>query len=513
MKKQMWRIALTCALALVGGVIALALVGCDVDTIKQAEVQGFRARGTQHTFHSEVVTNTNGTSMWVDSFPTLGIQVVGITNATVSFVGTIDASNWVAVEVVNVSTGAKVTSTTADGIFRLPVGDIRQVRCPISSWVGGTITVKGNAPSEASYALEDPQLAAGGEVVGIVRIQDANEDEIEVGPNGSLAVKQLLLRVDECESITSETVAGSTDVSGIATSTQHRGSGTNSIEFDKTGTSQAYAVISRTISAIDATDWARHSFIDYWIWITDAEQEPIDKVYVGLGTDINNYWYWESDDSDFNDGDWTHISHALGAVSGQVGVGADWEAITFWVLYVTLDNASDTLTNMRIDDITLERSDSVYVRDVDETGFSQTVDVNDISKGTQTNDVVITLDGEQIDVGGATATVTNTTGSGAISVSYAPGSAFWFESLTLHLSAAPSTSENITVTLNAGDGAAYDTVLVKEDLSDLGGGTEDLEYAPPNGPRLYESSDAIDVAWLNSDGRTWGLRITVRLAE
>jgi len=145
--------------------------------------------------------------------------------------------------------------------------------------------------------------------------------------------------------------------------------------------------------------------------------------------------------------------------------------------------------------------------------FTVTLDSEIVTvDATGQGDVPITLDSEQVDAGAATATVTNTTGSGAISVSYAPGSAFWFESVTLNLSAAPTTSENITVTLNAGDGTAYDTILYRDDLSVLGGGTTDLVYQPAR-DLLCESADAIDVVWLNQDSRTYGLRIIVRLAE
>ena len=111
----------------------------------------------------------------------------------------------------------------------------------------------------------------------------------------------------------------------------------------------------------------------------------------------------------------------------------------------------------------------------------------------------------------ATATVTNVTGAAAIDVDYAPGSAFWLESVTLNLSAAPTTSQNFTIALDAGDGAVYDTVLYTLDLS-LGSVT-DLLFTPDDGPLLCESGDAIDVDFTNTDVVTYGLRIVVRLAE
>lgn len=109
-----------------------------------------------------------------------------------------------------------------------------------------------------------------------------------------------------------------------------------------------------------------------------------------------------------------------------------------------------------------------------------------------------------------TPVLTNATGTSAIATSYAPSADFWLDSVTLHLSAAGSTAENFTITLNANDGTAYDTVLVKQDLST--GSTVDLVYVPEGGPMLFESGDAIDVAWPNTETRTYGLRIMARLA-
>lgn len=110
----------------------------------------------------------------------------------------------------------------------------------------------------------------------------------------------------------------------------------------------------------------------------------------------------------------------------------------------------------------------------------------------------------------ASPVLTNATGTSAIATSYAPSADFYLDSVTLHLSAAGTTAENFTVTLNANDGSAYDTVLVKQDLSV--GSTVDLVYVPEDGPMLFESGDAIDVAWANTESRTYGLRIMARLA-
>ena len=342
-----------------------------------ASTQALYARS--HTFHGAATASGDGTAFTSRGYAAMSFSVEGISGDTVGFEYTIDGTNWYSLTVTNLAGGAAITETTSDGGFVAAVGVFNQVRTPLA-YSAGTVTVIGSAIANEAEVLADVEVSDiitgtvsvddGGKALSTLP-EDADGDVWEVGPNGSVAVKQLLLDIDQAETVTG--VGGSTDVSGINADTAHRGRGTNSIEFQKSGTTQAYATISRTIAAVDATDWARHSFVDYWVYITDAEQSIIDSIRLALGTDSSNYWYFETADDDLNDGDWTHVRHALGAVDGEVGVGADWSSITWWMLYVTLDNTSDTLTDFRVDDIVLERSDSVYVRDVDESGSTQEV--------------------------------------------------------------------------------------------------------------------------------------------
>ncbi len=116
----------------------------------------------------------------------------------------------------------------------------------------------------------------------------------------------------------------------------------------------------------------------------------------------------------------------------------------------------------------------------------------------------------QVDVG-ATPIVSPTTGEVAIAATYSPGFAFYLDSITCHFSAAPATLEDFTITLNAADGAAYDTVIGRIDPSTLANG-DDLDWTPEGGPCLCEANDGINVDYLNSDGNIYGLRITVRAA-
>ena len=105
--------------------------------------------------------------------------------------------------------------------------------------------------------------------------------------------------------------------------------------------------------------------------------------------------------------------------------------------------------------------------------------------------------------------VTNATGAAAIATSLAPAAHFKLLAVTVHFSAAPTTSESLTITLNANDGAAYDTTLVSTNPS-LTAAT-DITYIPDGGSLVCESGDAIDVAFTNTDTRTYGLRLVYQL--
>lgn len=78
-----------------------------------------------------------------------------------------------------------------------------------------------------------------------------------------------------------------------------------------------------------------------------------------------------------------------------------------------------------------------------------------------------------------------------------------FDSLTLNLNLGPVTSEDFTVTLNSRNGAAYDTLLFSLDLSVAP--VTDLALAKADIDMVFYRGDQIDIAWLNSDGRTHAL--------
>jgi hypothetical protein len=101
-------------------------------------------------------------------------------------------------------------------------------------------------------------------------------------------------------------------------------------------------------------------------------------------------------------------------------------------------------------------------------------------------------------------TVTSATGSGAINTTTTISDHFKLNSVTVHFDTAPTTSEDLTVTIDANDGAVYDTVLYSVDPSV--GSSIDIVYLPEK-DILLESGDEIKVAYPNTDTKTYGLRI------
>lgn len=74
----------------------------------------------------------------------------------------------------------------------------------------------------------------------------------------------------------------------------------------------------------------------------------------------------------------------------------------------------------------------------------------------------------------------------------------------LKFSAAPTSSENLTITLDASDGAAYDVVLHTVDPS--AESATALSWTPDEDVWLAPG-DALTVAYTNTDTKTWGLTV------
>lgn len=94
------------------------------------------------------------------------------------------------------------------------------------------------------------------------------------------------------------------------------------------------------------------------------------------------------------------------------------------------------------------------------------------------------------------------TGNGAINTTGAVLTAqATLKAITIHVGVAANTAENLVVTLDAADGAAYDTVLLTQAMAAV----TDVALTDLGVP-LY-AGDALKVTWTNTDARTIGVRL------
>ncbi len=101
----------------------------------------------------------------------------------------------------------------------------------------------------------------------------------------------------------------------------------------------------------------------------------------------------------------------------------------------------------------------------------------------------------------------STATSGAIAAALTPKTPHRLLSVDLKISAAGTTSESFTVTKDATIGSAYDLLLYTVNTltgSTTGSTITDL-LVPFGGGYDFSAGDEIDVAWPNTENRTWGL--------
>ena len=94
------------------------------------------------------------------------------------------------------------------------------------------------------------------------------------------------------------------------------------------------------------------------------------------------------------------------------------------------------------------------------------------------------------------------TGAAAIDHTLSPPTAFQIEEIRLHLSAAGGAVEDLTVVLDSGVAAAYDVVLLTQAMETV----SDVVWQPTR-PLIFSADDEIDIAYTNTNTRTWGLEI------
>ena len=160
--------------------------------------------------------------------------------------------------------------------------------------------------------------------------------------------------IEGCDSITGYT--GSTDVSGIAVDTDHRGKGVESIEFDKSGVSEVFGYVEKTLDSVDIEDLVINSSILWFVYLSSITD--VVNMQLLLGTDSSNYVYWETLVADLSIG-WNLLVYPLTTPDGVAGDGVDYSDIDFLRIRVEFGLVTDTLNDIRVDSIMVVPSVSV----------------------------------------------------------------------------------------------------------------------------------------------------------
>ena len=96
---------------------------------------------------------------------------------------------------------------------------------------------------------------------------------------------------------------------------------------------------------------------------------------------------------------------------------------------------------------------------------------------------------------------TRATGAAAVAIALAPNIQFQLNEVRIHLSAAGGAGD-LTITVNAGAGAAYDVVLLTQDMTLV----TDIVLLPAQ-PHDFVVGDVLEIAWANANTRTYGIDV------
>lgn len=97
---------------------------------------------------------------------------------------------------------------------------------------------------------------------------------------------------------------------------------------------------------------------------------------------------------------------------------------------------------------------------------------------------------------------TETSGSGALSVTISPDREFNFDDMRLHLTSECSATEAFTITLDSEYGSRHDVLLVSQNMD----GVQDLQVIDTNETR-YLRDDNWLIEWPNSQSIPWGIEV------
>ena len=90
------------------------------------------------------------------------IAITGTFSATVTFEGTLDGTNWFAVNATKVGDGGVASTATTTGLYRIACASITSLRARVSTWASGALTATGRTTQNDSGSYDNiPNSTAG----------------------------------------------------------------------------------------------------------------------------------------------------------------------------------------------------------------------------------------------------------------------------------------------------------------------------------------------------------------
>ena len=131
--------------------------------------------------------NAAATTATLQGVDTAGIQITGTWVGTVTFEGTIDGTNWFAINGTTfASTGALVSTATANGQWQVDIGGVQLFRVRMSAFTSGTAVVTVRASYGTSAIALDAPIPAGTNIMGKVGI-----DQTTIGTTNAVSIAQI----------------------------------------------------------------------------------------------------------------------------------------------------------------------------------------------------------------------------------------------------------------------------------------------------------------------------------
>ena len=141
------------------------------------------------------------------------IQITGTWVGTLQFEGTLNGTDWVAVNGVFAGTSTPGTTITANGLVRLTPSGLAQLRIISTAWTSGTATITMRASDAAGGTFLNQSLTAGTNIIGKVGIDQTTPGTtnlVSIGTNGVVALAA------GAAAIGSVSVTGTTAISAVS---------------------------------------------------------------------------------------------------------------------------------------------------------------------------------------------------------------------------------------------------------------------------------------------------------